>query len=84
MALKQTATTQWGLEVPDAYHRVEGVQLTKTNADFFVRSYANADEQIWFKERNYNASYDMTGENPWKQAYLHVKSQPEWDEAEDC
>jgi hypothetical protein len=84
MALQKTATTQWGIEVADAYHRVEGLQLTKTQASFWLRSYASANEQIWFAEKNYMAPYDMESDNPWVQAYEYAKTQPEWSDAQDC
>jgi hypothetical protein len=84
MALQKTATTQWGLEVADAHHRVEGIQLNKTQASFWVRSYANTNEQIWFAEKNYMAPYDIDAANPWVQAYEFAKTQPEWADAQDC
>jgi hypothetical protein len=84
MALQKTATTQWGLEVEDAYHRVEGIQLNKTQVSFYIRSYANSSEQIWFAEKNYFAPYDMESDNPWVQAYEYAKAQPEWSDAQDC
>ena len=37
-----------------------------------------------FADNGYSCAYDITGENPIKQAYLHLKSLPEFADAVDC
>ena len=85
MALQKTKNTNIGLEAPQAYHRVETLHVsTKNKMDFFIRSYANKDQQNWFAEKQYESEYDINGKNPIQQAYLHLKKQPEWSDAIDC
>jgi hypothetical protein len=84
MALKVTKTTVSGLEVKDAYLRVEKVYLNeKKNIAFQVKAY-KSKELPPFDERHYGCAYDINGENPIKQAYLHLKTLPEFAGAVDC
>jgi len=84
MALKLTKTTESGLEVKDAYVRVEQITLRgKENISFQVKAYKNKDLPS-FEENFYGCAYDINGENPIKQAYLHLKSLPEFAGAVDC
>jgi len=84
MAIKKTVTTVHGLQVIDAYHRVEGVQIRgKSEILFTVRSYADVNKQS-FHDQNFSCAYSLTGENPIKQAYEHLKTLPEFAGATDC
>lgn len=84
MALKKTTATVHGLTASDAYHRVEAVSLIgKDQISFYVRSYVQQDKPF-FAEQTINSLYDMDGENPFKQAYEHLKTLPEFAGAIDC
>jgi hypothetical protein len=85
MALKLTKTTPQGFIATDAYHRVEYISLQNKNSIvFMVSSYKDESESQAFRsERNF-CSYDLNGENPIKQAYLHLKTLPEFADAVDC
>lgn len=84
MALKKTVTTIHGINVQDAYHRVESVSLQSKEAiGFHVRSYVNADSTS-FESKMFACKYDLNGANPIKQAYDHVKTLPEFSGAIDC
>jgi hypothetical protein len=84
MALSKTITTVHGFEAVDAYHRVEAVSLVgKDQISFHVRSYA-APDKPFFQEQVLTAPYDLSGVNPIKQAYEHVKTLEEFADAEDC
>ena len=49
MALQKTAITPQGFEATNAYHRVEGVRLTKKDElAFNVRGYKDASEANFF------------------------------------
>jgi hypothetical protein len=64
----------------DCYSKVETASVSKQNATFNVSfKYSNG---ILFK--NYDCAYDINGENPIKQAYLHLKTLPEFADAVDC
>ncbi|NBW14829.1 MAG: hypothetical protein EBR82_43200 [Caulobacteraceae bacterium] len=85
MALKKTSQTAFGIEVADAYHRVEGVRLSsKTSMSFQVRSYKDNSGLLHFADAAAGCAYDINGENPIKQAYVHLKTTPEFADAQDC
>jgi len=83
MALLKTKTTDFGIEVTDAYNRVENVRLDgKNTIAFSVRAYA-PNSSRFFSEVSYFCVYDIAGENPIKQAYEHLKTLPEFAGAAD-
>jgi hypothetical protein len=82
MALSKTIQTPQGFTANNAYHRVEAIRLTKHQVVFRVRSYVQTDNPA-FADQAYECAYDLTGENPIRQAYLHLKTLPEWASAED-
>lgn len=84
MALSKTVTTNHGFEAVNAIHRVESLTLTsREDMKFHLRSYT-APDKPFFDEEIFEASYDIAGMNPIKQAYLHLKTLPEFDDAVDC
>lgn len=84
MALSKTVTTPHGFEVVNAIYRVETLTLTnREKMTFHVRSYVSADKPF-FAEQIVDAPYEITGVNPIKQAYLYLKTLPEFEGAEDC
>lgn len=84
MALSKTTTSRWGLDAVDAYHRVERVMLvSKASMTFRVRSYANVDLPP-FADAGFACEYDLAGENPVRQAYLYLRTLPQFADATDC
>lgn len=84
MALLKTISTVYGFEAVDAYHRVEAVSIvSKESVNFYLRSYKEVGKPF-FAEQLLSANYSLTGENPIKQAYLHVKSLSQFADAVDC
>lgn len=84
MALIKTVVSPHGFEAINAYHRVENVSLEgKNKVNFHVRSYKEIGASF-FAEQVIYAAYDITGENPIKQAYKHLKTQPKFADAIDC
>ena len=84
MAFTQLTTSVHGLNVPDAYHRVENVQLAGKNSIFFqLRTYKDPQKPS-FNTTAFDAPYDLEGPNPIKQAYLYLKTLPEFADAIDC
>jgi hypothetical protein len=84
MALQLTKTTESGIEVKNAYIRVDQLSLSgKENITFKVNSYKDKSLPA-FEENFYGCSYNINGENPIKQAYLHLKTLPEFTDAVDC
>lgn len=87
MALQKQFTTDHGIDLSAAYFRVERPKLiSKTRVDFEVCGYASAgaaDTSAPVSLQGYSAPYVIAGENPIKQAYDHIKSLPEFSNAED-
>jgi hypothetical protein len=84
MALEKTVTTPHGFKAVDAYHRVEGTQVSKDKMTFNVRSYKNNSGLPHFDDASFNCAYNIASDNPIKQAYEHLKTLPEFNGAVDC
>ena len=85
MALKKTVQTPFGIEIVDAYHRVEGVRIIdKDQIAFQVRSYKDNSNLPHFADAANGCNYILNGVNPIKQAYVHLKTLPEFADATDC
>jgi len=87
MALKQTITLKSNFETDakfdNAYIKVRSVNFSKESAQANVDFYkSNKSERLIIKQ--YDFLVDINGENPIKQAYLHLKSLPEFADAVDC
>jgi hypothetical protein len=65
----------------DSYIKVSNVNGNKDNIEFFVL-YLNDGIQIGIKTFNFKPTLD--GDNFIKQAYLHLKTLPEFADAVDC
>lgn len=87
MALQKNIklTDNFGIEVeiPNAYIKIESTNCSKQNSSYFVAIKKSNDGMIVNKLMN-DFSYDLNGENAIKQAYLHLKSLPEFVDATDC
>lgn len=89
MALFKPVATKFGGNIQASYHRVEQPsvvgksQLSFSLVSFFVDPKESAIEPMG--KSVLTCSYDMeSSENPFQQAYSHIKSLPEWDGADDC
>lgn len=65
----------------DSYIKVSNVNGNKNNIEFIV-SYLNDNVEIGSKAFNFAPSLD--GNNFIRQAYLHLKTLPEFTDAVDC
>lgn len=84
MALKKTVETQFGTKIVDAYHRVENLRIVEKNK---IAYQVNIYADIQFKPIDnsiYESVYAIEGTNPIAQAYQHLKTLPEFDDAKDC
>lgn len=89
MALIQTITLQNGLEVQDAYIRIDTVSGSKNRLDISVKSYVSRDsfnsglgflEQVTY---NFVPSVADGSHNFIKQGYEYLKTLPEYADAVD-
>jgi len=84
MALQQKLNTTYGIEIPNAYFKIQNIIIkNKSNLEFNLNSYKDKSFQ-YITITEYSCDYDINGENPIKQAYLHLKSLPEFADAVDC
>lgn len=83
MALQQTLNLPSGLTASNAYVRVEQVKLTKTTVSFTAKGYSDGSSSKHFYAEEFSCDYDLTGENPIKQAYEYLKTLPEFSGATD-
>jgi hypothetical protein len=84
MALKKTITLFGDIEVNNAYLRVEDISIfEKTKLVFSIVGRKTPESQI-INSNSHNCNYNINGDNPIKQAYLHLKTFPEFADAVDC
>jgi len=84
MAIRITTTTEYGIDLQDAYVRVENASLpSKDLVVFNTATYAKANFPP-ISKRQYTCQHDLEGGNVIKQAYEHLKTLPEFEGAEDC
>jgi hypothetical protein len=84
MAFRKSIQTPFGVYIKDAYHRVESVQLiSKAQIKFQIRASVDGVKPH-FADSAYDCGYAIDGENPIKQAYEHLKTLPEFADANDC
>lgn len=84
MALSKNLQTKFGVEITNVYFRVEGVSiLQKTVLQFILRAYKDKTKSS-IEETMMFCEYVLDGENPLKQAYMHIKSLPEYAGVVDC
>lgn len=87
MALQKNITIKSNLGIEtqfnNTYIKVARVECTKQENNFLIelKKDSNSDP---YQLQYINASYDINGENPIKQAYLHLKTLPEFADATDC
>jgi hypothetical protein len=86
MALTNTFKISEGLLVSNAYIRVNSVTIVReepTGATVNVYTDSQSTEQP-IKSLCYRFNYDINGANAVEQAYLHLKTLPEFADATDC
>jgi hypothetical protein len=85
MALKIGTTTVQGLQAPNAYHRIEDIQIhSKARMTLTVRSYCDdAVAMPAFSDMLVPCDYDAAGQNPFKQGYAYLKTLPFFNGALD-
>lgn len=87
MALQKNIklTDNFGIEVeiPNSYIKVNKVSCNKSNIRIYYDFKKSFDSDP-FASNAVNCNYEIYGENPIKQAYLHLKTLPEFADAVDC
>jgi hypothetical protein len=84
MALSLTVQQETGIEVQDAYIQVVSALVHKNQtATACYLTFADT-KKLPLDSTEVTYPYDLNGSNPIKQAYLYLKSLPEFEGAEDC
>lgn len=84
MALKKTTTTVHEFEAVDAYHKVGNLSLVgKTEINFTVYASKTPNSPPFWAD-SFTCAYDLNGNNPLAQAYVHLKTLPEFADAVSC
>jgi|SaaInlV_110m_DNA_1040235.scaffolds.fasta_scaffold05166_2 hypothetical protein len=81
MALEKN-TSYKDINVSGAYYKVCRFSGEKTSLTFTVEA-RSSNESDSFEIKNYDCAYNIGGDNPIKQAYLHLKTLPEFADATD-
>jgi hypothetical protein len=85
MALKNTIQSNFGLEIPNAYHRVGRIQIVnKSEMTFVVNTFVNDETAMPVETNSYSCVYDLSGDNALAQAYKHLKTLLDFAGANDC
>ena len=87
MALQKNIklTDNFGIEVEilNAYIKVSKVECTKQQVNCIIEIKKDTSSTVLVYQNNI-FDYNINGENPIKQSYLHLKSLPEFADAVDC
>ena len=84
MAIQSSIKTEFGLDLPAAYIRIGSTATTGKEVLIFTACVFADSKYPAISQRQYTCPLDLEGPNPIKQAYLHLKSLPEFSDAVDC
>ena len=79
-----TATLNGETMYPAAYGQATSVSVTKAGGTAHLIVYSDSNKASVVEARFVEFSYDISGDNPIKQAYEHLKTLPEFSDATDC
>lgn len=82
MALSKTLEYK-GIPVPNAYIKVWRFAGNKDQIHFDA-GFHSAEGAEMFESKAYSFNLDLNGDNPVKQAYLYLKTLPEFVGSVDC
>lgn len=71
------------VEIPNVYIKVQQADCSKDKVIIHQQFKKSADGDVIISKTDM-CDYDLNGANPIKQAYLHLKSLPEFEGAIDC
>ncbi|MNF53962.1 hypothetical protein D3C84_353710 [compost metagenome] len=81
----QLAVEYLGVHVASAYIKVASVAIYEGKAEVAINIWYCASAGVApFKEGRQVVPYVLEGDNPFKQAYEYLKTQPEFEGGTDC
>lgn len=72
-----------GVTIPNAYIKVELINMNKSNINVTVVWRASAGSTP-LQNQNFGFPYNISGNNPIAQAYIALKALPEFSSTADC
>jgi len=84
MAFSLTVNQETGITVSNAYVRIDSISIRKGAIGNAVVKFFVEPTKAPFESRDFIFLYELDGPNPIKQAYLHLKTLPEFADAVDC
>ena len=73
------------INVAGAYYKVVQVTIKpKTEIAFVFCAFASQSESVPLWGNEFKCAYDMAASNPIAQAYVHLKTLPDFADAVDC
>lgn len=85
MALCMDTTSKQGFTAPNAYIRIQNINIVgKTKMEFSIGFFKTAETESSFDFQTWSCAYDVTGENPFAQGYKYLKTLPAFANATDC
>ena len=84
MAIQKDFETVFGINLTDAYCRVDNIVINeKTNMMFLLKTFADKTAKE-IHTQTFQCAYVVDGENPLAQAYNYLKTLPEFSGSVDC
>jgi hypothetical protein len=84
MALSKKVETPQGFVADSAYISIGHIEtLNKTSMSFSL-DFRKEKELDAFVTKSFKCNFDVRGDNPYRQAYLHLKTLPEFSDSVDC
>lgn len=78
-------TVYKGLSAPNTYAVIGSLTINPDKAGMsYMVLYKAAPDQQPYEAMSFNSEYDLEGFNPFKQAYEHLKTLPEFGGCTDC
>jgi len=85
MALCMDTTSKQGFIAPNAYIRIQNINLVgKTHMEFAVGFFKTSETKSSFDYQTWSCSYDVDGANPFAQGYTYLKTLSSFANATDC
>jgi hypothetical protein len=84
MALTQKVETPQGFVADSAYLAISHFETLNKVSMSFSLDFRKEKELDAFAAKSFKCDFDVIGDNPYRQAYLYLKTLPEFAGAVDC
>lgn len=85
MALCMDITSEQGFIAPNAYIRIQNINIIgKAQMEFSIGFFKTSKTESSFDYQTWSCPYDVNGANPFGQGYSYLKTLPAFANATDC